>query len=400
MTGEPGARVGWLDCASGVSGDMLLGALHEVVDLTPLSQVLAATPELGAVLSISSVRRGELAASRVQVEARDASDAPPRRLGDVVALIGTMPLREAVRERAVRVFHRLAEAEAAVHGVDPADVHFHEVGAVDSIVDVVGVCLGLDLLALDRLVVSPIALGGGTTSAAHGTLPVPTPAALRLLAGASLQAHGGPDDHELATPTGIALLAELADTCGDMPAMRVSAVGVGAGTRDDPARPNVVRLVVGDTVATEPTGATWMLIEANVDDLDPRLWPGVLESLLDAGAVDAWLTPILMKKGRPAHTLTALVAEPAIDVVRRAMFEHSTTIGVRTTVVGKHALDRKSIHVDIDGQSIAVKVALLDGEAVNVSPEWEDVAAAARALGRPAKTVLAAALAAAQQVLG
>src|SRR3954454_24996222 len=201
-----------------------------------------------------------------------------------------------------RVFDRLARAEAAVHGIEPALVHFHEVGAVYAIVDVVGTCLGFQALGLDRLTVGRVALGGGRTTGRHGEVPVPGPAVLKLLESAQLQAHGGSDDVELATPTGVALLAELADGSGALPPVVVAATGTGAGGRNLPDRPNVVRLVVGDAVTHADEADQWLLVEANVDDLDPRLWPRVIEALLAAGAADAWLTPILMKKGRPAHT--------------------------------------------------------------------------------------------------
>jgi uncharacterized protein (TIGR00299 family) protein len=297
------------------------------------------------------------------------------------------------------VFRRLAVAEARVHGVAPETLQFHEIGAVDTIVDVVGACQGFAALGVDRLHVSPIALGGGQVRGAHGVLPVPGPAVLELLAASNLTAYGGPVDAELATPTGVAILAELADTTGPMPPLGVTATGVGLGSRDLADHPNVLRIVVG----TEPPERTpdddWLLLEANVDDLDPRLWPAVLSRLLDAGAGDAWLTPILMKKGRPAHTVSVLVAPGLADTAARVLFTESSTIGVRTTRVGKRALDRSWVSVDIAGHAVRVKVARLDRRVVNAVPEYDDVAAAAAALGRPVKAVLAAATAAAAALL-
>jgi uncharacterized protein (TIGR00299 family) protein len=388
-------RVGWLDCSSGISGDMLLGALADVGALDQLSDVLAAAPELGATVTVSETTRGALAARRVEVSVN--GEQPRRNRAGVQEVLDALQLPDTVRQQAARVFDRLAAAEASVHGVAPSDVHFHEVGAVDAVVDIVGVCLGFEALGLDRLSASPIALGGGVADTQHGPVPVPAPAVLALLRDSSLTATGGDQSMELATPTGVALLAELAETTAPMPTMRVRHIGVGAGGRQTSEGPNVVRLVVGEGAAEH--GDSWLLIEANVDDLDPRLWPGVLDALFAAGAADAWLTPILMKKGRPAHTVSALTTDNAADAVRSVLFVESSTIGARTTRVDKAALDRDWIDIDVDGQRVRVKIARHLGDVVSVNPEWDDVSAAAKALGRPAKDVLADATAAARREL-
>jgi len=373
---------------------MLLGALSAAgaLQLPELARAL----QVDVGVDVSVTERGALQAVAVAVRAAD--DQPHRRLADVQRIIEDADLVTPVKARAIAVFVRLAEAEARVHGREPSDVEFHEVGAVDAIVDIVGVCAGLHALGLDELVVSPIALGGGQMQTAHGTLPIPGPAVLELLRGCGLAAYGGPVDHELATPTGIALLAEWASRSGPMPAMTITGSGVGAGSRDLPQHPNVLRLVVGERLA-EPDADEWQVMAANIDDLDPRLWPGVIDRLLAAGAVDAWLTPILMKKGRPAHTVHVMCAASKADGVRRALFEESSTIGVRTTTVGKHALEREFVEVDVGGQSVRVKLARLDGELVNMAPEFDDVVRAAGALGRPVKAVLAEASAAAHDRL-
>jgi uncharacterized protein (DUF111 family) len=229
-------------------------------------------------------------------------------------------------------------------------------------------------------------------------VPVPVPAVLELLRDTNLVANGGDQTNELATPTGVALLAEVTDGTSGLPAMTVQHVGIGAGTRQTGDRPNVLRLVIGEEAAVDDD-AEWVLVEANVDDLDPRLWPGVLDALFAAGAADAWLTPILMKKGRPAHTVSALTTAAAVDGVRQALFVESSTIGARTTRVAKSALDRDWIDVAVAGQRIRVKVARLEGAVMSVNPEWDDVRAAADALGRPAKDLLAEAAATARQNL-
>jgi len=379
--------IGWVDAGSGVSGDMLLGAL---IDLGALDVTI-----LGYDVSAAAGTRGGLRGVAVTVNA--PGDQPHRRLADLLDLVDRMPVDASVRERAAAIFRRLAAAEARVHGVAPETVEFHEVGAVDTIVDIVGACQGFAALGLDRLHVSPIALGGGQVSTMHGTVPVPGPAVLELLAASDLIGYGGPVDVELATPTGVAILAELADAIGPLPPLSVTATGVGLGGRDLAEQPNVLRIVVG--AQADASDDDWLLLEANVDDLDPRLWPGVLARLLDAGAGDAWLTPIVMKKGRAAHTVSALVAPAVADAAARVLFTESSTIGIRTTRVGKRALDREWVAVAVDGHDIRVKVARLDGRVVNAVPEYDDVASVAVTTGRPVKAVLAAAAAAAAHLL-
>jgi uncharacterized protein (TIGR00299 family) protein len=386
-------RVGWLHCASGVSGDMLLATLASLQALDPTE--LPGRLGVAATVTIEEVRRAGIAAPAVTVT--PDAEQPARQLAEIVALLAAADLPAPVTAAAGRVFHRLAAVEAAVHGATPDTVHFHEVGGVDAIVDIAGGCLGLHALGLDRLVVSPIALGGGTARSAHGSLPVPVPAVLGLLAGTGLSSYGGPVDIELATPTGIAVVAEHASGSGPMPSLAVEATGAGAGGRDLGDHPNLLRLIIGTEA---PAGATsgsedWLTVAANVDDLDPRLWPAVLDAVLAAGAADAWLTPILMKKGRPAHTITALTTAAAATEVRTVLTTQTSTIGVRESPVTKHALDRSWIDTLVAGHPVRVKLAHADGALRNVSPEYDDVAAAALATGLPAKEVLARATAAA-----
>ena len=368
--------IGWLDCTAGVSGDMLLGALVDAgVPLAVLASAVEAL-DLGIRLEAQQVERGGLGATHVSVVApvAVADDPPTRTWADIRGL---------VTGRAHDVFTRLAEAEARIHRVPVDDVHFHEVGAHDALADVVGVTAGFAHLGLTALHCSTVSLGSGATRGAHGPLPVPAPAVLALLEGAPVAA--GPGAYEMATPTGAALLATLVTDWGSLPALRPSATGYGAGTRDPQEVANVVRLVLGEPLGEQ---ADAVLLEANVDDLDPRLWPHVLQQLLDGGAQDAWLTPILMKKGRPAHTLSVLCGAADADRLRARVFQETSTLGLRQTTVGKHALERTESTVDVDGQPVRVKTAWLAGRPVNVNPEWADVAAAAAALGRPAKLVL------------
>jgi uncharacterized protein (TIGR00299 family) protein len=388
-------RLAWLDCAAGASGDMLLGALVDAG--VPIDELQAAVDAVGVepiALRAAGVTRCGVAATKVDVVCSDR--ATQRGWREVRELLGRAALAEPVRALALATFERLANAEAAVHRADPDDVHFHEVGALDAIADVVGAAAGLVALGADRVHAGPVTLGWGTVRSAHGALPVPAPAVLELLRAAGAPVRGGDAPYEMCTPTGAALLAAAVTEWGPLPPMRVTATGSGAGGRDIAEQPNVLRLVVGDAVDLPASSASEAIVlEANVDDLDPRVWPSVLAHLLAAGASDAWLTPILMKKGRPAHTLSVLVGDAAAEDVRRAVFTHTSTIGLREARYAKRALDREMTTVEVDGEPVRVKLARLDGMVVNAQPEYDDVAAAAERLGRPVRVVLAAAVAAA-----
>jgi uncharacterized protein (TIGR00299 family) protein len=383
--------IAWLDLAAGASGDMLLGALVDAgVPLDVPAAAVAALPVEQIRLGTEEVTRHGLGATRVHVHAPESST--HRTWTDVRALLTGAALPPAVRDGALAVFERLAVAEGRVHRMPPEEVHFHEVGALDALADVVGVVAGFAHLGLSRLTASPVALGSGSARGAHGVVPIPGPAVLELLAGIPVVA--GPVPAEMCTPTGAALVAELVSEWTALPAMRVERVGMGAGGRDPVELPNVVRLVLGETSDAAPAGP--VVLEANVDDLDPRLWPGVLDTLFTAGASDAWLTPILMKKGRPAHTLSVLCRPETVRDVQAAVFATTSTIGLRIVPVGKVALERTSSSVQVLGGTVGVKVAVTGGRVVNVSVEYEDVAALARELGSPVKEVLRAATAAAE----
>jgi uncharacterized protein (TIGR00299 family) protein len=387
--------IGWLDLSSGASGDMLLGALVDAG--VPLDLLQAEISRLGVdvTLSTETVTRAGLSATHVHVVSSEQD--PPRRTLPQIRLL-LERLTPPVAAAANRTFELLADAESRVHGITRDEVHFHEVGALDALADITGTCAGLLSLGLSELTAGPIALGGGTVATAHGQLPVPGPAVLEILRGAGAPGYGG-GDLELCTPTGAALVATWATGFGPLPAMSVTSVGSGAGSRDPAGRPNVVRLVMGEPVTTSTAATGAIVIEANVDDLDPRAWPVVLDALLAAGADDAWLTPILMKKGRPAHQVSALCSQPAAAAVRAALFRETSTLGIRETSAAKTALAREFRTVEVEGQPIAVKVGRGDdGAVLNAMPEWDDVVRAAGVLGQPAKRVLAQALAAFEQL--
>ncbi|HYO38744.1 MAG TPA: nickel pincer cofactor biosynthesis protein LarC [Nocardioidaceae bacterium] len=392
-----GPLLGWVDASSGASGDMLLGALLDVgVPVDVLEAAVRAVAPEDVSLQVERVDRRGFAATRCHVRVADTSTS--RTWPDVAALLAAATLDERVRARAHTAFERLAAAEAAVHGTTTDDVHFHEVGALDAIADVVGVSAGLAHLGMEQLVVSPVAVGSGHVDGAHGVLPVPPPAVAELLRG--VPSYAGPGTTELCTPTGAALLAANATSYGPQPLMSVVDVGVGAGGRDPATHANVLRLFLGEEVPAGGTAPGPLLLEANIDDLDPRLWPDVLAALLRVGASDAWLTPILMKKGRPAHTLTALVAAEHADAVRTEIFAQTSTIGLRELPVSKTALDRSVETVRAAGHEVRVKLAAHRGLVVNAQPEYDDVARAATASGRPVKDVLAEASAAGRRYVG
>ena len=380
----------WIDASAGIAGDMLLGALLDAgADLGAVQSAVDAVVAGSVLLRQEEVLRAGQRAVKAHVELT-GTDAPHRTWAVISTLLTQADLPAGVRDRALAVFDRLARAEGRVHGIPAADVHFHEVGALDSIADVVGVCAAIDHLQLDVITAGPVAVGSGTVTAAHGTMPVPVPAVAELARGWRVTAGG---HGELTTPTGMALVVALAQRCEDLPDMLLDRVGIGAGSRDVPGRANVTRVMIG-TPADEKVSSA-LVLECNVDDMDPRLWPDVLAQLMSAGADDAWLTPILMKKGRPAHTLSVLCAVSIADRLRQLVLALTSTIGVRYYGVGKVALQRLWVDVDIDGTPVAVKVAHRDGVISQVTAEFDAVAGAATALHRSQQSVLAAAQAAA-----
>lgn len=392
--------IGWIDASSGASGDMLLGALIDAgADEPAMAAAVAAVAPEPVTLTSQRVRRNSLDALHARVEV--APSDVHRGLADVLALIDAAALEPAVARHAADVFSRLGGGEAAVHGVSTDEVHFHEVGALDAIADVVGVCAGMESLRLDALHCTPVAVGSGTVSTRHGQLSVPPPAVAALLTGAPT--YAGPVAAELCTPTGAALLSHWVTSWGAQPPMRVHRIGSGAGTRDFAGHPNVLRLFVGPSAEaagpspSSPPPGPAVVLETNVDDLDPRLWPAIVAHLLEIGASDAWLTPIVMKKGRPAYTLSVLVPTEHEDRAQAVIFAETSAIGLRRTVAGKVALEREFATVTVGGQRIGVKLARRDGAVVNVQPEYDDVAAAAAVLDRPAKAVLAEAVARASE---
>lgn len=384
----------WVDAGNGAAGDMLLAALLDAgADLTAVRAGLAQLPVEPVRLDLRAVRRHGFRASLVDIHAPDSTR--QRRLADILPMIRAAGLPAGVTAFACATFERLAGAEARVHGTGVDEVHFHEVGALDAIADVVGCALALHSLnvldASDRIV-SPVAVGSGEIRGAHGTMPGPAPAVLELLTAAGAPLRGHPATMELCTPTGAALLVTLATGWGPVPDCTARAVGTGAGRRDPAGHANVLRVLVG-TASAGSTAAGWQAgelhqLESTIDDLDPRVWPDLLQRLRVAGAADAWCTPVLMRKGRPGQVLTVLVDTDRLDLVCREVFTHTTTLGLRVTQVQRRVLPRDTVTVHVDGGPVQVKRGHLDGRVVTNQPEYDDVLAAASRSARPVIDVL------------
>lgn len=387
------SRLAYLDCVGGLAGDMLLAAL---LDAGADAERLLALPgalRMGRVdVLLTRVERQGVGGLHVEISAGD--EPQHRSWRSLRRLLEEADLDEDVRGRAVEAFRRLAEAEGAVHGVEAGDVEFHELGAVDTVMDVCGAVVLLDDLGVEEVHCSPLPVARGLIRTSHGLLPLPAPATLELLKGNPLTGVEG--EGELVTPTGAALAATLATGFGPPPAMTLERVGYGAGARDTPERPNVVRVLVGEAAAARPP-AEVALLETNLDDLLPELVPDAVERCLAAGALDVWTVPAQMKKGRPGIVFSALARPRDEAAVAAAILEETSALGVRAGRLRRYELDREETSVTVDGERVRVKLGRLDGRLVNVAPEHDDCAAAARRLGRPVKSVWAAALAAAQE---
>ena len=377
------------DCVSGIAGDMTLAALVSAGWPEEELQRLPARLGLeGVEIVVTRVRRGPFAA--VHVDVRTSERQPHRHLHHIVAILDKADLPAAARDRAKAVFTRLAEAEAEVHGSTVAKVHFHEVGAVDAIVDIAGSLLGLDALGVGTVTASELPLGGGSVDSQHGRIPVPAPATALLLRGAPVR--GGPVEAELVTPTGAALLMTLVEGWGDPPGMRLDQVGTGAGTREFPAHPNILRLLIGERVSVTAASRTVAVLETAVDDENPQFMAALLPRLLGLGALDAMLAPVTMKKGRSGLWLT-VVCEPA-DARRLAetVLAETSTLGVRLRQEQRIELPRRTLEVQTEFGPVLVKVASLPGGGERATPEYESVLEVATRASVAPRVVAAAAV--------
>jgi uncharacterized protein (TIGR00299 family) protein len=391
------SRIAYFDCASGASGDMLLGALVDLgLPLDSLRSELAKLPLRGYRLESRRVHRSGLHATKVDVliEAEPGHHHEPghshRGLRDILGLLEASGLEPEVKERAAALFRRLAEAEGTVHGVAPEEVHFHEVGAVDSIVDIVGGVVGLAWLRAERFGSSPINVGTGTVTMSHGTFSVPPPATARLVEGVPIYGAG---QGELLTPTGALLVTGYATAYGPLPPLKLEATGHGAGTRELPGQPNVLRLIVGEE-SSSSEGDRVLVLEAEIDDMSPQLFAPLVESLLRRGALDAYLTPVQMKKGRPGILVTVLAEPGRREAIEELLFTETTTLGVRRTEWERTVLARELSPVATPYGEVKVKIGRRGDRVYNAQPEFDDCEQLAAAAGVPVKEVWAAALAA------
>jgi uncharacterized protein (TIGR00299 family) protein len=364
-------NLAYFDCFSGISGDMTLGALIDAgCDIPRLRTDLQALNVPGWELSAEKVWKNGMAATYAKVRTEDQQK--HRSLTDILEILKKSPLDPQVRDRAGAIFQKLGEAEARVHDVPLEKIHFHEAGAVDAIVDIVGACIGFQALGIDKFACSPLNVGGGTARMAHGVLPVPAPATANLLQGKPTYSNGV--QRELVTPTGAAIVATVCDSFGPQPPMTVSAIGYGAGTADLEGQPNVLRIMVGESAEKAVAGydEEISVIEANLDDMNPQIYGYFLERALGAGALDVYTTPVQMKKNRPGTLLTVLCKPQDSNALTSLIFAETTTFGVRTTAAQRRILPREHVSVSTTYGQVRIKLSRVNGRILHVSPEFDD----------------------------
>ena len=401
-------RIAYLDCFSGISGDMFLGALVDAGVSPALLEQTVAALDLGAELQISSTMRNGIRATKVDVIVGSEKDLPremfhahehsaphthARSLADIRQIITPAPIGDTAKARATAMFAALGKAEAAIHNKDAEAIHFHEAGSEDAIVDIVCAAVGSEALNIDEWVCSPLNVGGGTVQCAHGVFPVPAPATLELLKARNAPIYSSGIQAELVTPTGTAIVNVLADRFAPFPAMKVDAIGHGAGYRDFPDLPNVLRLTIGESSATSESSVSSALelitvIEANLDDLNPQVFGYVIDRLLAEGALDVFTTPVQMKKNRPGTLLTVLCPTALSDKLAGIIFRETTTLGVRMREEHRQVLARRHVEVQTPWGAVRMKLASSNGAIVNYAPEYEDCRRIAEEKQVPLKTVM------------
>ena len=378
--------VAWWNCSAGIAGDMALASLIDAgADIDEVVAGLEGLPVTGWHIEVAKTTRAGVAASQLRVDIDLESDLTERTWGTIRAIIDQAPgLPERARTRAQAVFGRLAAAEGRLHGLPPEEVHFHEVGGLDAIVDVVGTCLALESLGVGSVRSGPVALGTGTVRGSHGLLPNPAPAVVELLVGAPVR--GAAREEELTTPTGAALLAALAESFGPLPSMKIRSSGYGAGSRDLDGRANVLQVVIGDleteAPAEIPLHQDLVVLEANVDDVTGEVLAHTVGALMSAGALDAWLVPVVAKKGRPAHVISVLAEPGTVSRLATVLMQETGTLGFREHFVSRSALVRQSLEVEVSGERVRVKAG-----PYQLKAEHDDCARAAAHLGLPLSEV-------------
>jgi len=384
-------KLAYFDCFSGISGDMTLGALVDAgCPVEHLRSELRGLQVPGWELSAEKVWKNGMAATSVTVTAEDRQK--HRSLNTILEIVESSKLAGPVCDRARAIFTKLGEAEARVHDVPLEKIHFHEVGAVDAIVDIVGACIGFHFLGLEKFACSALNVGGGTVKMAHGTLPVPAPATANLLQGKPTYSNGVPK--ELVTPTGAAMVATLCDSFGPQPAMSVAAIGYGAGTADLEGQPNVLRIMIGEEAEKTVPGFAEEIavIEANLDDMNPQIYGYFLERALAAGALDVYTTPVQMKKNRPGTLLTVLCTPQDTHTLMSLIFAETTTFGARTYRAARRTLPREFVSVSTDFGEVRIKISRMNGRILHVAPEYDDCRRLAVEKNVPLQRVISEAL--------
>jgi len=364
-------KLAYFDCFRGISGDMTLGALVDAgCDLALLRSGLQGLQIPNWTIAAEKVWKNGMSATLVRVTTEGQTK--HRSLSAILEIFDKSQLSNSVRKNAAAIFNRLGEAEASVHDVPLEKIHFHEVGAVDAIVDIVGACIGCEALGIQKFACSPLNVGGGTAKMAHGILPVPAPATAKLLQGQPTYSNGV--QRELVTPTGAAIVATLCDTFGPQPAMKVSAIGYGAGSADLEGQPNVLRIMIGEAAEKVVPGfdEEISVIEANLDDMNPQIYGYFQEKALAAGALDVYTTPVQMKKNRPGTLLTLLCKPQDANALMSLIFAETTTFGARTYSAQRRTLPRESVNVHTQYGDVRIKLSRVNGHIQHVAPEFED----------------------------
>jgi len=375
----------YFDCFSGISGDMTLGALVDAgADINLLRAELQKLSVPGYEITSEKVTRSGIAATKVRVNIHHITH-EHRHLSDILGIISNSSLSVPVKQKSDLIFTRLAEAEAKVHGTAVADIHFHEVGAIDSIVDIVGSVIGLELLGISQIIISAVNVGSGTVKTAHGILPIPAPATAEMLRG--IPFYESSTKFELATPTGAAIISTLGTPVGRMPAMNIERIAYGAGDQDFPGTPNVLRLMIGEPAASWEEDLS-VVIETNIDDMNPQIFDYVAEKLMRQGAQDVYFTPITMKKGRPAVLLSVLTEKEKVDGMLNILFRETTSIGVRLQDVHRKKLLREITEVNTCYGRIRLKVSKRGNEIFSVTPEYDDCKKIAESRQLPLKQIM------------
>jgi len=383
-------RTAYFDCFSGISGDMCLGAIVDTgVSLSALKKELKKLPVQNYNLTSKKVSRNGISATKVDVLVKNKEQRTKskdiRKWNDIERIIKTSHLSDAIKQKGLHIFKKLFEAEAKVHGETFEKVHLHELGGIDCIVDIFGTLIGLDILGIKKIYVSPINLGSGSVMTEHGLLPVPAPATAELLKGYPVYSSGTP--FELTTPTGAAIMAGLNAQSADMPELIPETIGCGAGNKDIKGMPNVLRIFIGRDAKVEASDSV-TIIETNIDDMNPQIYDSVMDRLFKAGAMDVFLENIIMKKSRPAIKLTVIANEKNVDLLSDIIFRETTTIGLRFYNVKRKMLDREIKKIKTEYGDVRFKISCLKGKIINISPEYEDIKRLSKKTGMPIKELV------------